>query len=158
MKAKLLLALLGISVLAAGCGSHNSLTGKWSETETDASSKAVQTTTYQFLSDGLATVETKTSKGSLLKPSGGDEITAALGALFPTVARVNTKATYTVKDDVLTLKVADVSFYNAQNQPVSGPNQTHDSQQIIKFKVDGDKLTLDKLDGTPPTVYARQKS
>ncbi|MDQ2800717.1 MAG: DUF1627 domain-containing protein [Armatimonadota bacterium] len=176
MKA-ILLALLGISVLAAGCGSHNSLTGKWSEAET-GSDGAVQTTTYQFLSDGLATVEAKTSKGSLLKinggglfggsvpkpadpkaaPDGGNPLAAAFGALLPTVARVNVKGTYTVKDDVLTLKVADVSMYDPQNQPVSLSNETHDSQQIIKFKVDGDKLTLDKLDGTPPTVYVRQKS
>ena len=46
MKANLLLALLGISILAAGCGNRNGLTGKWSETDAEG---AVQIITCQFL-------------------------------------------------------------------------------------------------------------
>ena len=156
MKAGFLLMLTVIVVLASGCGNRDALQGKWSQTETGADG-AVQTTTYQFLSDGLAAVEAKTSKGSLLKPDSGVS-RDAFATLVPTVARVNSKGTYTVKDDVLTFKITDFNLYDPQNQLVSLPNATHDPSQTIKFKVDGDKLTLDKLDGTPATVYTRQKS
>ena len=149
---------------------HDPLIGAWVATER-TSEGATQSTTYTFLKDGLATMEVRTDKGSLLtvnagglfgggsqKPgdSAANPLAALFGALLPTVRRAHVKSTWSVKGDVVTLHVADVSLFDDHDQPVSLSNETHPDTQTLRYRVRGDTLTLDKLDGTPPVTLTRR--
>lgn len=153
---------------------HDPLIGAWAATDRNADG-ATQTTTYTFLKDGLATMEVKTDKGSLLTvnagglgggAAGGDAHTpggananplaALFGALLPTVRRAHVKSTWSVKGDVVTLRVTDVNLFDDHDQPVSLSNETHKDTQTFRYKVGGETLTIDKLDGTPPTRLTRR--
>lgn len=173
-KSSVLIALAVVVLLAGAALAwrrfHNPLVGVWAATDKN-SDGATQTTTYTFLKDGLATVEVKTDKGSLLtvhagglfggaaQPSGGQEanpLAALFGAMFPTVRRVHVKSNYTVKGDIVTLHVTDVNFFNDHDQPVSLSGETHPATQTFRYKVSGNTLTVDKLDGTTPQTLTRR--
>lgn len=174
----LLAAVLVLLLLAGGALAwqhfHDPLIGTWVATEKSADG-ATQTTTYTFFKDGLATTEVRTDKGSLLtihagglfggasdagsNPSGSKDtnpLAAMFGAMFPTVRRAHVKSTFTVKGDVVTLHVSDVSMFDDHDQPVSLSNETHQDTQTLRYRVSGDTLTLDKLDGTRPVTLSRQ--
>lgn len=168
---KYVLIALVVLVLPAGAALawrryHDPLIGVWAATEKNGNG-ATLTTTYTFLKDGLATMDVKTDRGSLPTvhvgglpsgdslPSDGKDANP-LAALFPTVRRVHVKSAYTVKGDVVTLHITDVNFFDDHDQPVSMPNETHPATQTFRYKVSGDTLTVDKLDGTTPQTLTRR--
>ena len=146
----LLLVIAALLVLHAW---HSGLIGQWQTTDR-AASGVQETTTYRFLPDGLFTCENMASQGT---PMSG-----TLAELLPTVRRVNAKGTYTVKNDVVTLRTTDFNMFDAHQQPVTPPvglSMSPDpTPAVCRFQVHADTLTLDKLDGTPQTVLTRQHS
>ena len=147
LKATLSAVVLASAVLC-GCSHQSGLVGKWagSGSSGDGGTAAY---TYDFHSDGLVEVSAKTIKA----PSS-----PSLGVmLLGNPSNIHLAATYAVKEDVLTLTPKSVTLLDDKGQPPPLTPTIKQDPQVIRYKISGNTLTLDHLDGDKPLTLTRQK-
>lgn len=140
--------------LFAGCSSKPAIEGKWSGTAPfDAGGTAA--VSYEFLPDGVvAMAGTKNAATPGMKPKLG--IAEMLLPGLADIASVHVVGKYSVKDDMLTITPNQVTLRDKQgHEPTFTPTVKKETQ-ISRFKIDGQTLTIDKLDGSKPVVLTRQ--
>lgn len=156
MTSRTILALMLLLLLLVGCSHHPTLVGKWSGTGPMTASglgSDPATMTYEFGSDGVVTFSAKATNGK----------SSVLGNSFALlftgdVAEIHAAGTYTVKDDVVTITLTQWTLLDAKGQPPSITPEIKKEPRLNRFKVSGDTLTLDALDGAPPLRLTRRKS
>lgn len=149
LKVVLSTAALASAVLC-GCSHRPDLAGKWAGTAPIQGS-GTAAYTYDFHDDGLVAMSVKTSKGA----AAASPIAAAF---LGDVTNIHVAATYTVKDDVLTITPKTITLLDDKGQPPLITPTVKQEPQINRYKISGDTLTLDRLDGDKPLTLTRQKS
>ena len=142
--------------LVAGCASKPGIEGKWSG-NVPLDSGGLGIATYEFLPDGIVTMAA--TKG---KPAPGKQPKLNIAELIlpglANIASIHVAGTYNVKNDVLTIVPKQFTVRDRQGHtPSLAPTLTWKKEaQVNRFKIDGQTLTLDKLDGDKPLVLTRQ--
>lgn len=141
------LLLLGV---LSGCSRQPGLVGKWSGSGPIGSGTAAFT--YDFHDDGLVETSVKTDKAASLSSS------PMASMLLGNTTNIHVAGSYTVKGDVLTITPKSMTLLDDKGQPppLVSPTVTPEPQ-IIRYKIRGTTLTLDRMDGDKPLALTRQK-
>ena len=151
---------IGLVVFAlcvvAGCASKPTIEGKWSGSAPfDAGGTA--DVSYEFLPDGVvAMASTKSATALAAKPKSG-----LAEMIFPglaDIASIHVVGNYSIKDDMLTITPKQVTLRDKKGQEPALMPTLKKETQITRFKIDGQTLTIDKLDGSKPVVLTRQNA
>ena len=140
-------------VILSGCSRQPGLVGKWAGSAPASTTSAGGTVaySYDFHGDGLVEMSAKADKSASLINS------PMASMLLGTVANVHSVGSYTVKDDVLTISPKSMTLLDDKGQaPMLTPTVSKDPQ-VIRYKLNGATLTLDRMDGDKPLVLTRQK-
>jgi len=142
--------------LLAGCASKPGIEGKWSGTA-PFDSGGMAAVSYEFLPDGvIAMAATKSASSPSNKPKPG--IAEMMFPGLADIASVHVVGAYGTKEDMLTITPKQVTLRDKKGQePVFTPTLKKETQ-VSRFKIDGQTLTIDKLDGSKPVVLARQNA
>jgi hypothetical protein len=153
-------ATLAVCV-AAGCASAPGIEGRWSGTAPFDSGGTAKVT-YEFLPDGVVTMtatKNPTPKGKAPTPGFAEMMLPGLAEIMlpglPGLS-VHVVGIYTTKNDVLTIKLAQVTLLDKRNREPTFKATIKRQTQIIRFKLNGQTLSIDKLDGAKPIVLERQ--
>lgn len=140
--------------LLAGCASKPGIEGKWSGTA-PFDSGGMAAVSYEFLPDGvIAMAATKNAASPTAKPKPG--IAEMMFPGLANIASVHAVGKYSIKDDLLTITPNQVTLRDKKgHEPAFTPTLKKETQ-VNRFKLDGQTLTIDKLDGSKPVVLTRQ--
>lgn len=149
LKAALSAAALASAVLC-GCSHPPGLVGKWAG-NAPIQGGGTAAYTYDFHDDGLVEMSAKTSKGAAAA-------SPMAAALLGDATNFHVAATYTVKDDVLTITPKTVTMMDDKGQSPPITPTVEQKPQLNRYKISGDTLTVDRLDGDKQLTLTRQKS
>ena len=140
----------------AGCASKPGIEGKWSGTAPfDTGGTAA--VSYEFLPDGVvAMAGTKSAATPATKPEPG--IAEMLVPGLAEIASIHVVGKYSVKDDMLTITPNQVTLRDKKGQKPAFTPTLKTKTEISRFKIDGQTLTIDKMDGSKPVVLTRQNA
>lgn len=140
--------------LLAGCASKPGIEGKWSGTA-PFDSGGMAAVSYEFLPDGvvaMAATKSAATPSAKLKPGIAEMMFPGLAD----IASVHAVGKYSVKDDLLTITPKQVTLRDKKGQEPAFTPTLKKETQVNRFKIDGQTLTMDRLDGSKPVVLTRQ--
>jgi hypothetical protein len=146
------LAIALAALCASGCNSRSNLVGKWTAA-IPVNAQHPEVAAYDFISDGVMTFDlTSQSRGLTFGGAAGMDNVLPAGWTSD-VSRLHEKGVYRVRDDVVEVHIEGVRLYRLEGRRLPfnlPPFTTH-----LRYKVEGDRLSLDALDGDPPIVLRR---